>query len=61
MIKYTRLKKFHNVFSTDEGSIDKEKFNLRREIQNQMLKDSIRNFQGLIKFIEGLIERKINF
>ena len=32
-----------------------------REIQNWMFKDSIRIFQGLIEFIEGLIARKIDF
>ena len=37
------------------------KFNLRREIQNWMFKWSIRIFQGLIEFIEGLIARKIIF
>ena len=35
----------------------KEKeFNLKREIQNRIFKDSI--FQGLIEFIVGLITRK---
>ena len=31
------------------------------KIQNQMLKDSIRIFQDLIKFIKDLITREINF
>jgi hypothetical protein len=50
-----------NLISIDEDSMDKEKFNLRREIKNSMFKDSIGIFQGLIEFIEGLIARKKNY
>jgi hypothetical protein len=60
-IKIYKIEKFNSIFSTDEGSINKEKFNMRKEIQNWMFKDSIEIFQGLIEFIEGLIARKINF
>jgi hypothetical protein len=57
-IKIYKIKKFDSIFPTDEGPIDKEKFNLRNLIQNWMFKDSIENFQGLIEFIEGLVTRK---
>jgi hypothetical protein len=57
-IKIYKIKKFDSIFPTDEGPIDKEKFNLRNVIQNWMFKDSIENFQGLIEFIEGLVTRK---
>jgi hypothetical protein len=54
-------KNFDNVFSTDEGPINKNKFNLMRKIQNLMLKGSIRILQGLFEFITGLIVRKDYF
>jgi hypothetical protein len=60
-IKIYKIEKFDSIFSTDEGPIDREKINMRKEIQNWMFKDSIGIFQGLIEFIEGLIARKIDF
>ena len=49
------------MFSTNTGPTGKKKFNLRRKILNQMFRDSIEFFQGLIEFTKGLIARKINF
>jgi hypothetical protein len=60
-IKIYKTEKFNGIFSTDEGPIGKEKFNLRKKIQNWMFKDLIGIFQGLIEFIEVLIVRKIVF
>jgi len=55
-----KIENFDSVFSTDEGHIGKEN-SIWGEIQNWMLKDSIRNFQGLVEFIEGLIEKEMIF
>ena len=55
-----KIENFDSVFSTDEGPIGKEN-SIWGEIQNWMLKDSIRNFQGLVEFIEGLIEKEMIF
>jgi len=43
-IKIYKIEKFDTVFSIDKGPIGKEKFNLRRKIQNWMFKDSIEIF-----------------
>jgi hypothetical protein len=60
-IKIYKSEKFDGIFSTDEGPLGKEKFNLRKQIQNWMFKDLIGIFQDLIDFIEVLIARKIDF
>jgi hypothetical protein len=60
-IKIYKSEKFDGIFSTDEGPLGKEKFNLRKQIQNWMFKDLIGIFQDLIEFIEVLIARKIDF
>jgi hypothetical protein len=54
-IKIYKIENLNIVFFTNEDLISKGKFNLRREIQNWMFKDSIETFQGLIEFNEGLI------
>ena len=49
-------------FFTDESPIYKENSIWERKIQNQMFKDLIIFFfQRLIKFMKGLIARKIDF
>jgi hypothetical protein len=46
---------------TDESPVDKENSIWGRKIQNQMFMDSIKFMKGLIEFMEGLIEQKIDF
>jgi hypothetical protein len=58
-IKIYKIRKFNNIFSSNEDLFHKENSILRRKIQNCMFKDSIGIFQGLIEFMEGLIARKI--
>jgi hypothetical protein len=58
-IKIYKIRKFNNIFSSNEDLFHKENSILRRKIQNYMFKDSIEIFQGLIEFMEGLIARKI--
>jgi hypothetical protein len=55
-----RIKKFSNVFSTDERPIGKEN-SIWEKNKNWMFKDSIRIFQGLFEFIEDLIAGKLIF
>ena len=43
------------------AQLEKKKFNLKRKIQNWMFMDLIGFIEGLIKFIEGLIARKMDF
>jgi hypothetical protein len=52
-----KIKKFNNIFSTDEGPIGKKIFNLRGEIPKWMFKGLIRIFPGLIELIEVFIIR----
>ena len=60
-IKIYKIEKFDSLFSSDGGPIGKGKINLRKTIQNQMFKDLIGIFQGLIEFIESLIARQNDF
>jgi hypothetical protein len=46
---------------TDDSPVDKENSIWERKVQDLMLVDSIEFIEGLIKFIEGLIARKIDF
>jgi hypothetical protein len=41
--------------------VNKENSILKKYIQNQIFIDSIKFIEGLIEFMEGLIERKIDF
>jgi hypothetical protein len=52
-IKIYKIKKFNNIFSSNEDLFHKENSIFRRKIQNYMFKDSIGIFQDLIEFMEG--------
>ena len=62
-ISWGRLKiqklKFDSILLIDESHVDKENAIWGRKVQNHILMDSIEFIEGLIKFIEGLIARKI--
>ena len=57
--KYTRLENLTARFQLMKTLLVKKNLILRRKIKNWMFKDSIKIFQGLDEFIDGLIARKI--
>ena len=55
------VKRIGNLIFTNKNPINKKILIWEKTIQNWLFKNSIRIFQGLIEFIEGLNVRKFGF